>query len=75
MNARFRMGCMSLALLGLAACGTSTEESAASGALGGAAAGTLVAGPIGTVVGAAIGGASGTAVEKGQEEGVLPSKP
>jgi osmotically inducible lipoprotein OsmB len=46
----------SAAALALAACGTTTEQKAASGAVGGA----VVGGP----VGAAVGGAAGAAVGK-----------
>lgn len=55
-------------VLALAACGTGTEEKAASGGLGGAAAGAVVGGPIGAVVGAAAGAGAGTAVQKVEEE-------
>lgn len=56
-----------LAVLTLAACGTDTEERAASGALGGAAAGAVVGGPVGAVVGGAVGAAGGTALPKGAD--------
>ncbi|OGN49402.1 MAG: hypothetical protein A2352_05315 [Caulobacterales bacterium RIFOXYB1_FULL_67_16] len=48
-----------VAALSLAACGTTTEQKAASGAVAGA----LVGGP----VGAAVGGAAGTAVGQAQK--------
>lgn len=48
--------------LGLAACGTTTTERAATGALGGAAIGAAVGGDVeGAVAGAAIGGVAGAA--------------
>jgi osmotically inducible lipoprotein OsmB len=51
-----------LAALGLAACGTTMEQRAASGALGGAVAGQVIGGNTGsTVAGAAIGAAAGAA--------------
>src|SRR6188472_3028673 len=55
------------ALLLLAACGSNTEQRAATGGMGGAAAGALVGGPVGAVAGAAIGAGAGTAVSKGIE--------
>jgi hypothetical protein len=48
----------------LAACGTNTQEKAATGAGGGIAAGALIAGPVGALAGAAVGAGAGTAVEK-----------
>jgi hypothetical protein len=56
------------ALLLLAACGSNTEERAATGGLSGAAAGAVVGGPVGAVVGGAVGAGAGTAVEKGLDE-------
>lgn len=56
--------------LALTACGSTVEESAASGAGAGIVAGALVGGPVGAIVGGAIGGAGGTAVE-GQQRGTL----
>jgi osmotically inducible lipoprotein OsmB len=48
--------------LGLAACGTTTTERAATGALGGAAIGAAVSGDAkGALAGAAIGGVAGAA--------------
>ncbi len=58
------------ALLALAACGSSTEERAATGALGGAAAGAVVGGPPGAVVGGAAGAAGGTVLDEGVDEKV-----
>ena len=53
------------ALLLLAACGSNTEQRAATGGLGGMAAGALIGGPVGAVAGAAVGAGAGTAVSKG----------
>jgi osmotically inducible lipoprotein OsmB len=47
---------MLMALFGLAACGETVEQRAASGAIGGAAVGTAVGGPL---AGAAVGGTVG----------------
>lgn len=55
-------------LLALAACGSNTEERAATGTLGGAVAGAVVGGPVGAVVGGAVGAAGGTALPKGADE-------
>lgn len=57
-------GALMTSLLILSACGSTTEQQAASGALGGAAAGAAVGGPIGAAVGAAAGGAGGSQVER-----------
>lgn len=51
----------------LAACGSNTEERAATGGLGGAVAGAAIGGPVGAVAGAAVGAGAGTAVSKGVE--------
>jgi hypothetical protein len=56
------------AALLLAACGSNTEERAATGGLSGAAAGAVVGGPVGAVVGGAVGAGAGTALDKGLEE-------
>lgn len=49
----------------VAACGTTTEERVASGALGGAAAGAVLGGDVGdAVVGGAVGAAGGYAVDR-----------
>ena len=48
------------ALLGLAACNTTTEQKAAAGAVGGA----VVAGPVGAAVGGAAGAVAGKATEE-----------
>ena len=45
----------------LAACGTTREQTSATGAGAGMATGALVAGPLGAAVGAAVGGAGGNA--------------
>lgn len=50
---------MSLSVLALSACGTTTEQRAASGALIGAGAGAVVSGDVG---GAVVGGVAGAAV-------------
>lgn len=55
-------------LLLLAACGTDTEERAATGALGGAAAGAVVGGPVGAVVGGAAGAAGGAVLDEGVDK-------
>ncbi len=55
------------ALLLLTACGSNTEQRAATGGLGGMAAGALIGGPVGAVAGAAVGAGAGTAVSKGIE--------
>ncbi len=55
------------ALLLLAACGSDTEQRAATGGLGGMAAGAMIGGPVGAVAGAAVGAGAGTAVSKGVE--------
>lgn len=47
------------ALLGLAACNTTTEQKAAAGAVGGA----VVAGPVGAAVGGAAGAVAGHATD------------
>jgi len=57
------------ALLLLAACGSNTQQRAATGALGGTVAGALVGGPIGAVAGAAVGAGAGTAVSAAVENG------
>ena len=57
-----------LATLGLAACGSTTEERAATGGLGGAAAGAVVGGPVGAVVGAGVGAAGGVVVDEQAKE-------
>jgi hypothetical protein len=64
---RLGVGALGLGLL-LAGCGDTTEQKAASGALGGAAAGAVIGGPVGAVVGAGVGGAGGTAMQKGAEQ-------
>ncbi len=52
-------GCIVAALLGLAACGDTTEQRAATGAIGGAVAGTAVGAPlVGGAAGAAVGAAT-----------------
>jgi len=49
----------SIAVLGLAACGTTVEQKAATGAVAGA----LVGGPVGAAVGGAAGAAAGQATK------------
>jgi hypothetical protein len=56
------------AIFFLAACGSSTEERAATGGLGGAVAGAVVGGPVGAVVGGGVGATGGTMLEKGLEQ-------
>jgi outer membrane lipoprotein SlyB len=55
------------ALLLLCACGSNTEQRAATGGLGGVVAGALLGGPIGAVAGAAAGGTAGVLVDKAVE--------
>jgi hypothetical protein len=55
------------AFLLLAACGSNTEQRAASGGVGGAVAGGLLGGPIGAAAGAAAGGTAGTGASKAIE--------
>ncbi|MGE5476307.1 MAG: peptidoglycan-binding domain-containing protein [Bacteroidales bacterium] len=59
----------------LSGCGSTREESAATGGLGGAAIGALAGGPIGAAIGLGAGAAAGTGVEIGQERGVIPPEP
>ena len=54
-----------------AACGSTTEESAATGGLAGAGVGALAGGPVGAVVGAGVGAAGGSGVEYGQRSGTF----
>lgn len=65
-----RIAIVSLAALGLAlaACGSSTEQRAATGGLAGAGTGALVGGPVGAVAGAAVGGVGGAALDEGVEK-------
>jgi peptidoglycan hydrolase-like protein with peptidoglycan-binding domain len=67
-----RIAIASLAALGLAlalaACGSSTEQRAASGGLAGAGTGALVGGPVGAVAGAAIGGTGGAVLDEGVDK-------
>ena len=58
-------------LLLLAACGSNTEQRAATGGLSGAAAGAVVGGPIGAVVGGAAGAGAGTMLDEGLDEKAL----
>ena len=59
-------GVVALALL-TAACGTDTQQRAASGGLTGLGVGALVGGPIGAIVGGAAGAAGGWAMPEGAE--------
>jgi hypothetical protein len=59
-------GVVALTLL-TAACGTDTQQRAASGGLTGLGVGALVGGPIGAVVGGAAGAAGGWAMPEGAE--------
>lgn len=69
-----RLGLLAiLAVLG--ACGSTREESAASGGLGGAAIGAVAGGPVGAAIGLGAGAVAGTGVEVGQEKGVIPPEP
>lgn len=63
-----------LALLGLAACGSNTEQRAASGALGGAAAGAVVGGPVGAVIGGAAGATGGAVLDEGVDDKAVRAK-
>ena len=60
MRSRFAILVLTALGLGLSACGTTTEQRAATGA----AAGAVVAGPVGAVAGAAV----GTAVSKAEDD-------
>ena len=62
-------GSACLALLTLAACGDTTEERAATGALRGAVTGAVVGGPVGAAVGAAAGAATNTVAGKVLDKG------
>lgn len=62
-------------VLALSACGSTTEESAATGGLGGAAIGAVAGGPVGAVIGLGAGAATGAGVQAGQEKGVIPPEP
>ena len=62
-----------LALLG--ACGSTTEESAATGGLGGATIGAVAGGPVGAAIGLGVGAGAGVGVEKGQQQGIIPPEP
>jgi peptidoglycan hydrolase-like protein with peptidoglycan-binding domain len=59
-------GVVALALL-TAACGTTTQQRAASGGLTGLGVGALVGGPVGAIVGGAVGAAGGWAMPEGAE--------
>lgn len=63
------MRILGVAAVGLlaAACGTNTQQRAASGGLAGLGAGALVAGPVGAIVGAAAGAAGGWAMPEGAD--------
>lgn len=69
-----RLGLMA-GLAMLSACGSTTEESAATGGLGGAAIGAVAGGPVGAVIGLGAGAATGAGVEAGQERGLIPPEP
>lgn len=69
-----RLGVLALLAL-LGACGNTTEESAATGGLGGAAIGALAGGPVGAAIGLGAGAAAGTGVEAGQKKGIIPPEP
>ena len=64
-----RSGVISVVALGLvtAACGTDTQQRAASGGLTGLGVGALVGGPVGAIVGGAVGAAGGWAMPEGAE--------
>lgn len=61
-------GAAGLVLFALAACGDTTEERAATGALRGMATGAVVGGPVGAAVGAAVGATTSTVVGKAMDE-------
>jgi hypothetical protein len=65
------LGASVTALMFLAACGSTTEERAATGGLGGAAAGAVVGGPVGAVVGGAAGAGAASTLDEGVDEKVL----
>jgi hypothetical protein len=63
------LGAALLALtFGVAACGATVEERAATGGLGGAAAGAAVGGPVGAAVGGAAGAGAGAVMDEGVDE-------
>ncbi len=63
-----KLGAAAIIALGLSACGSTTEERVATGALGGAAAGTVAGGGLtGTVLGGAAGAGAGYAYDKYKE--------
>ena len=55
------------ATLLLAACGSNTEERAATGGLGGVVGGAMVGGPVGALIGGAAGAGVGTGISMGIE--------
>jgi peptidoglycan hydrolase-like protein with peptidoglycan-binding domain len=65
-----RIGATSVIALGLltAACGTNTQQRAATGGLTGLGVGALVGGPVGAAVGALVGAAGGWAAPEGADE-------
>jgi peptidoglycan hydrolase-like protein with peptidoglycan-binding domain len=65
-----RIGAISVIALGLltAACGTDTQQRAATGGLTGLGVGALVGGPVGAAVGALVGAAGGWAAPEGADE-------
>jgi hypothetical protein len=64
------LAALASSLLILGACGSNTEERAATGGLSGAAAGAVVGGPVGAVVGGAAGAAGGAVLDEGVDEKV-----
>jgi len=65
-----RIGAITVIALGLltAACGTNTQQRAATGGLTGLGVGALVGGPVGAAVGALVGAAGGWAAPEGADE-------
>src|SRR5690348_7855834 len=64
-----RVGALSVIALGLlAACGSTEEQRAASGAGTGAIVGAIVGGPVGALAGAAAGGVGGTVLDEGVDK-------
>ena len=71
LDGRSMLGASLATLVLLAACGSNTEERAATGGLGGAAAGAVIGGPVGAVVGGAAGAGAASTLDEGVDEKVL----
>ena len=59
MTVRFAVPLVLGLVVSLAACGSTDEQKAATGGVGGAATGALIGGPVGAVIGAGAGAAAG----------------